>query len=237
VEVNQMPLNMEQQTLWIIAALGAGCLIGVFWKMKGGFGPVNLRIVGIVLVAVLTALLALAKSNDLTAAMGILGAIVGYLFGAKTNGRDKSNAGSSVEASGSEFGDNARIAGRDINEMIETMHGEVQEIKDSVINQFPKIAGALDHAAFAPGQVTEFLFFTSFLTIGEPINESAKVVRELQPRGWSLISTTSSYAGRDGLMMVFRRVRPPEPEDQKIDDNQYLTRVYHGIDEVEMDYE
>ena len=74
---------MNPYLIWIIAALGAITLIGVFIKMSKGFGPFNLRAVGIVLVATLSALLALRDSGSLTAAMGILGAIAGYLFGIK----------------------------------------------------------------------------------------------------------------------------------------------------------
>lgn len=76
---------MDYQALWIIAVLGIVTLVGVFRKMKGGFGPLNLRAVGLVLIAVLVTLLAVAKSDNLTAAMGILGAIAGYLFGAKAD--------------------------------------------------------------------------------------------------------------------------------------------------------
>jgi hypothetical protein len=74
---------VEQQLLWIIAALGGITLIGVFWRMQGGFGPFNLRAVGIVFIGTVSALLAVKDAGSLTAAMGILGAIVGYLFGIK----------------------------------------------------------------------------------------------------------------------------------------------------------
>ena len=67
--------------MWIIAVFGALTLGGVFWKMESGFGPYNLRAVGIVLVATLAALLAMRDGSALTAAMGILGGIAGYLFG------------------------------------------------------------------------------------------------------------------------------------------------------------
>ncbi|WP_095128652.1 hypothetical protein [Pseudomonas sp. Irchel s3h14] len=76
---------MEQQIIWIIAAIGGATLAGVFWKMQGGFGPMNLRVVGIVLIAILSSLLAVAKTSDFSAAIGILGAIAGYLFGTKTD--------------------------------------------------------------------------------------------------------------------------------------------------------
>ncbi|HEY4257332.1 MAG TPA: hypothetical protein VGM66_08975 [Candidatus Udaeobacter sp.] len=74
---------MNDYTIWFIAALGLLALVGVFWRMQRGFGPFNLRAVGIVLVGTFAALLALKDAASLTAAMGILGAIVGYLFGIK----------------------------------------------------------------------------------------------------------------------------------------------------------
>ena len=71
---------MQEQVVWIVAVLGAGALVGAFWKMKGGFGPFNLRVVGIVLIATFAALLALVKDGSLNGSIGILGAIAGYLF-------------------------------------------------------------------------------------------------------------------------------------------------------------
>lgn len=222
---------MEQQILWMVAILGAGTLLGVFWRMKGGFGPMNLRAVGIVFIALLVCLLSIAKAGDMNAAMGILGAIAGYLFGAKAGDSEESESGSSVDASGATFGNAAKVAGRDINEMIENLQGDVKEIKDSVINQ------VLDSSGISDGVVTEFLFTTSFLKAREPINESAKAIRNLQRRGWSLFSIASGYGGDDGLVLVFRRVRPPGPGDESIDGNRYDIRVFHGIDEVELDYQ
>lgn len=55
--------------------------------MSKGFGPFNLRAVGIVLIATFASLLALKDGGSLTAGMGLLGAIAGYLFGIK----DKAN--------------------------------------------------------------------------------------------------------------------------------------------------
>ena len=74
---------MNNSFVWIIAVFGALTMLGVFWRMSGGFGPFNLRAVGIVLVATFAALLATKDGGSLTAAMGILGAIAGYLFGIK----------------------------------------------------------------------------------------------------------------------------------------------------------
>ncbi|MFC2106057.1 hypothetical protein ACFLS0_04835 [Candidatus Bipolaricaulota bacterium] len=69
------------QLMWIIAVLGLISLGGAFFRMKRGFGPYNLKIVGIVLIATFASLLALQNTESLTATMGILGAIAGYLFG------------------------------------------------------------------------------------------------------------------------------------------------------------
>ena len=74
---------MDPYLVWIVAVIGALTLAGVFWRMKPGFGPFNLRAVGIVLITTFASLLALRDGNSLTATMGILGAIVGYLFGIK----------------------------------------------------------------------------------------------------------------------------------------------------------
>ncbi|HKB65656.1 MAG TPA: hypothetical protein VKC61_07340 [Pyrinomonadaceae bacterium] len=69
--------------VWIIAAIGIVSLIGGFIRMKPGFGPFNLRALGIVLIAALASLLSLKDGASLTACFGIFGAIVGYLFGLK----------------------------------------------------------------------------------------------------------------------------------------------------------
>jgi len=74
---------MDCRLLWVIAGVGSVGLVGVFWRMKDGFGPFNLRAVGIVLIATFASLLALRDGGTLTATMGILGAIAGYLFGIK----------------------------------------------------------------------------------------------------------------------------------------------------------
>lgn len=74
---------MNPHLIWIVAGLGAIALIGVFYRMKSGFGPTNLRVVGLVLLATFAALLAAADGAALSAAMGIFGSIAGYLFGMK----------------------------------------------------------------------------------------------------------------------------------------------------------
>ena len=55
----------------------------LYRKMTPGFGPMNLRAFGIVLVTTFATFLALLNSSALTAAIGLLGAVAGYLFGTK----------------------------------------------------------------------------------------------------------------------------------------------------------
>lgn len=50
---------MERQILWVISGMCALALMGVFWKMKPGFGPNNLQAVGIVLIAFLASVLSI----------------------------------------------------------------------------------------------------------------------------------------------------------------------------------
>ena len=77
---------METYLVVIIAIIGAGTLIGVFLRMNGGFGPYNLRAFGLTLVATLASLLAVRSENGISAAMGVLGAIAGYLFSIRSDG-------------------------------------------------------------------------------------------------------------------------------------------------------
>jgi hypothetical protein len=79
---------MDKQVLWLVSGMCALTLIGVFWKMKPGFGPNNLQAVGIVLIAFLASVLSILRPDGLNAAMGILGAVGGYLFGMRSNPPD-----------------------------------------------------------------------------------------------------------------------------------------------------
>jgi len=81
-----MPFDNQTLALSTTGVLGGLTLILVFRQMKGGFGPFNLRVVGIVLVATFAAILGIIDGSKMTASIGILGAIVGYLFGFKTTG-------------------------------------------------------------------------------------------------------------------------------------------------------
>ena len=64
-----------------ILAFGIFALNRVLAQMKGGFGIFNVRITGIVIVATMASILAVINPAGESAAIGILGAIAGYLFG------------------------------------------------------------------------------------------------------------------------------------------------------------
>jgi len=73
----------------ILATLGFGIfsIIKVFSHMKDGFGTFNVRITGIVIVSTFACILAVLNPSSESAAIGILGAIVGYLFGFGTENK------------------------------------------------------------------------------------------------------------------------------------------------------
>ncbi len=77
----------------ILSVLGFGvfALIRVFSHMKAGFGVFNVRITGIVIVATFASILAVLNPSTEGAAIGILGAIVGYLFGYGTPADNSEN--------------------------------------------------------------------------------------------------------------------------------------------------
>lgn len=197
---------MEQQTLWIISAIGAGTLIGVFYKMKGGFGPVNLRAVGIVLIALLASIISLAKANDLNAALGILGTIAGYLFGANSVTEKNANgAGSSFDAGGSEFGDNAKLAGRDINETVNNIQSKIDDISKILGDENSKINRLLESQSSSPAHY-EYLLNTVFERNANEVYDAIfEVLKQWSTNGWALVGMTNLYDQSDALVLVFRR--------------------------------
>lgn len=77
--------------LCAVIVIGSGCLFGVFMRMEKGFGEYNTKVYGITLISILVTTLALSDINptNLSPAYGILGAIGGYLFGLKSEKKNK----------------------------------------------------------------------------------------------------------------------------------------------------
>jgi predicted membrane channel-forming protein YqfA (hemolysin III family) len=71
--------------LIFIVIITIGSLFGIFYKMKDGFGPLNLKVYGLTLVVCISSIIVLTEiqTDKLTAVFSILGAIAGYLFGLK----------------------------------------------------------------------------------------------------------------------------------------------------------
>jgi len=84
--LSQMDVN---RGIAILAVLGFGvfAIVKVFSHMKDGFGTFNVRITGIVIVATFASILAVLNPSSESAAIGILGAIAGYLFGFGTENK------------------------------------------------------------------------------------------------------------------------------------------------------
>ncbi|MGL4612599.1 MAG: hypothetical protein ACRCVV_01575 [Shewanella sp.] len=67
----------------LLGIIGISVLImlKIFSHMKEGFGIYNTRITDIAIIAIFVSILAVLSPNYESAAIGILGAIAGYLFG------------------------------------------------------------------------------------------------------------------------------------------------------------
>lgn len=127
------PQTMDDQLLYIVSIIGGATMLGVFIRMRGGFGPMNLRAVGIILIGTFAAILAVSKEQSLNASLGILGAIAGYLFGYRDS-KEKEEGASSNTISDTHFGENATIVGRDLNQSIANMQTELAKIGQVINN-------------------------------------------------------------------------------------------------------
>lgn len=79
-----LPWGMLVFGLLVIAAA-----FYTFWRKDQGFGISNLRVVGLILVITFASVLAMTDAPNLNIAIGLLGAIAGYLFG--VSGKDDSS--------------------------------------------------------------------------------------------------------------------------------------------------
>lgn len=79
-------LIMENKILLSLLLIIVLAFIFLFVKIKNGIGTFNLKVFGITLVASLASILVLSDipPTSLTAIFGILGTIIGYLFGLKS---------------------------------------------------------------------------------------------------------------------------------------------------------
>ena len=88
-----IPTALRWYLASVVGVLGIAALGGVLTKMDRGIRQQNLRAIGIILVAVLVTLLVIASDTGIEAVLGLLGAIVGYLFGKDTSSDDAGQGG------------------------------------------------------------------------------------------------------------------------------------------------
>lgn len=122
---------------------------------------------------------------------------------------------SSVDASGI-FGNSAKVAGRDINEMIDnvsSMQGKINQIKKAVFHQAKS------------SQSTDLLFLPIFPENGEPISLSANAIRKVSQNGWVLKTATQGYADNQAFVLIFSR-----------SSEQSEGRIFQGIDQLEVEH-
>lgn len=132
------------------------------WKLSASqlekiFAGKNFLLLASLLLFMVLLVVHLFQNQPWTA--DILKVIVGVLVGAgaalfKEEEKDKkeksTGQGSNVDVNASQFGDNAKIAGRDINEVIEKMEGDINNMKgnidqisNAVINQYQTLGDSL----------------------------------------------------------------------------------------------
>jgi hypothetical protein len=193
---------MEREALWIVATIGVGTLGGVFYRMKNGFGPFNLKVVGIVLIAILAVILGVTKEANYAAAMGILGAIAGYLFGAKSGDDNSSQA----NASNSQFGDNAKVAGRDINETVNNINTKIDELTEQMAADGIKIGQFIASQELQSKPPQDYLINTLYHPELDQLGEEMQaVIEKWQGEGWEFLSLSSDFHGMDGMFLLFQR--------------------------------
>ena len=166
----------------------------------------NLRAIGIILIATIASVLALAKGDDISAALGILGAIAGYLFGTKaTESHSQPTNSSEVNATGASIGSGARIAGRDINETINNLQAKIENISDLIGKQSVVLNRTLHRNAYEPTRL-EYLINTIYQR-GEPgvYQAMGHVIQHWSEQGYTLVSTVENYDQADAIALIFSR--------------------------------
>ncbi len=160
-------------------------------------------------------LLVLHLFQNQTWTADLLKIIIGIFVGASTTFvSSKEGDGKGVEIKGGQFGDHAKVAGRDINEIIENLQSDVAEIKDSVVNQFSTIEQKLEKVDAGEGMPIDCLVVVSYKWFRNGDSEIedylGSIIAEKQIQGWRFKTLSSDFKGIDGMMLVF--TRPAESE-------------------------
>jgi hypothetical protein len=147
----------------------------------------------------------------------VLKVMVGALLGLGTAEVSKpkpvASSEGGVSAEGAVFGDNAEVAGRDINKTIERMQNDIAHFKDAVVNQYQTIhaiANSLGGAAADNDYIVNTIYERG---VQEVATGMKKVIARWTSEGWRLRFFSSDYQGMDGITLVFSRAsRGGRPE-------------------------
>ncbi|MGK9148017.1 hypothetical protein KXS11_10370 [Plantibacter flavus] len=121
------PVALTVGALIVVAAAGAFALafffVMVLKRMR--LSTIVIRAVGLVLVVIAVCALAIATQLDATAAVGVLGAVAGYLFGA-------GSSGDSGSVTAGDVGDGNTIVGRDLNQRVDALKAETVHLTQAL---------------------------------------------------------------------------------------------------------
>lgn len=109
------------------------------------------------------------------------------------------SGGVSTSQHASIVGDHGKIAGRDINEVLNEIVGDVHEIKNATVTQAKESAP----------RVEDIWFVLMDLQDGEPLQEVGKFYSSYGRQGWSLRSVTSHIADSSQVLATYVRPRDP----------------------------
>lgn len=182
----------------LIVAFGATALAFFYFsggKPSGGVSKLNIRAVGIVFVVVAAAVLAVVYESAVVAAVGLLGAVAGYLFGASAVESNESQANV-----GDISGDNAKVAGRDLVEKLESL--------STVIDKYEATVGGAEAGSLHGHHIHEerIMRIGGWSTSVEPTSEIVRAheraLRDFPSPDFRLI-TVSTTGASDFIHVVF----------------------------------
>lgn len=177
------------------------------------FSGKNFLLISTIVLFCVMAVVHLFNPQDWTA--DVLKVIVGVLVGASAafTSSDKKSEGTNVGEGATQIGSNNKMAGRDINETIENMQGnienmrsEISQIKDSVVNQYTEIENSLSSISPKEDVVLDYLINTIYERGSDDMTKAiGKVVSTRQIQGWKFSHLSSDYQGMDGVILVFTK--------------------------------
>jgi len=177
------------------------------------FSGKNFLLISTIVLFCVMAVVHLFNPQDWTA--DVLKVIVGVLVGASAafTSSDKNSEGTNVGEGATQIGSYNKMAGRDINETIENMQGnienmrsEISQIKDSVVNQYTQIQDSLSSLPLHDNVVLDYLINTIYERGADNMTKAiGKVINARQNQGWKFSHLSADYQGMDGVILVFTR--------------------------------